>query len=141
MGFLDFLGLGNSAGKAIAEPVEAIGNVFDKLFTSDEEKAQAAFVLEKLRQKPHMLQGEINKIEASHRSIFVAGWRPSIGWICSAGLFCHFVFFPLLTWVTALLGKPIPTPHIESGELMTLVLSILGLGGLRTLEKGKSISK
>lgn len=117
-------------GGAAAQPIEAIGNVVDQLFTSDEEKAQAQMVLEKIRQSPHILQAEINKIEAQHRSVFVAGWRPFIGWICGVGLFFTFIINPLLQWWSGQEGPALPL------DAMTmLVTALLGLGGLRTFEK------
>ena len=66
---------------ALAQPIEAIGNVLDKLFTSDDEKLSRQEALARLAQQPAMAQIEINKIEAAHRSVFVAGWRPFIGWV------------------------------------------------------------
>jgi len=117
-------------GGSIAEPIKAIGNVFDKLFTSDDEKAQARIVLEKLRQHPHELQAEINKIEASHRSIFVAGWRPFIGWVCGSGLAYSFIINPIIQWYTGAPGPELPTSVMHD-----LVISLLGLGALRTAEK------
>jgi hypothetical protein len=117
------------AGTA-TQPIEAIGNVVDQLFTSDEEKAQAEIVLAKMRQHPQILQAEINKIEAQHRSIFVAGWRPFIGWICGIGLFFTFIINPLLQWWSGQEGPALPL------DAMTmLVTALLGLGGLRTFEK------
>lgn len=127
-----FAGLFSSAA---AQPIEAIGNVFDKLFTSDEEREQAKFVLEKLRQKPSELQVELNKIEAQHRSIFVAGWRPFIGWVCGVGLSFTFIINPVIQWYS---GKP--GPSLPTDVMTELVLALLGLGALRTAEKfgGKS---
>jgi len=123
-------------GSGIAEPVEAVGTALDKLFTSDDEKAQAAIVMEKIRQKPHVLQAEINKLEAQHRSVFIAGWRPAIGWVCAAGLSFPFVINPILQWHTGAAGPDMPTE-----ALMPLVMALLGLGGLRTLEKSAGKSK
>ena len=82
----------------IATPIEAIGNVFDRLFTSDAERAQAEAVLEKLRQHPAELQVELNKIEAAHRSVFVAGWRPAVGWICALAVGWAYLGHPLFLW-------------------------------------------
>ncbi len=115
---------------AAASPIEAVGNVFDKLFTSDEEKANAAIILEKLRQHPAELQVEINKIEAGHRSIFVAGARPFILWICGVGLAYTFLVNPTLQWITGSDGPPLSTNY-----LIDLVIALLGLGALRTVEK------
>ena len=122
--------LGKLFSSSAAEPIEAIGNVFDKLFTSDDERAKAQAVLEKLRQEPHLLQAEINKIEAAHRSTFVAGWRPAIGWVCAAGLAFPFLINPVLQWYT---GEP--GPEMPTDDLTTLIMALLGLGGLRTVEK------
>lgn len=123
-------------GKTIAEPVDALGNAFDKLFTSDEERAQGQAVLEKIRMQPHILQGELNKLEAQHRSRFVAGWRPAIGWVCAISLTFPFIVNPLIQWFTSKAGPVLPTE-----SLMTLVVSLLGLGGLRTVEKLKGRAK
>jgi len=130
MGFLSRL-IGGGAGDA----VEAIGSVFDKLFTSDEERAQAAYVLEKLRQKPALLQAEINKVEAAHRTLFVAGWRPFIGWVCGLGFLWAFLGHPVFEWVVTLNGLAIKPPSIATDNMMELVLALLGLGTLRTYEK------
>lgn len=117
-------------GGNIADPVEAVGTAFDKLFTSDEERAFADAAMEKIRQKPHILQAEINKIEASHRSIFVAGWRPAIGWVCAAGLAFPFLVNPVLQWWSGSPGPEMPTEALTS-----LIIALLGLGSLRTVEK------
>ena len=136
MGFFSKL-LGVGAGSA----VEAIGGVFDKLFTSDKERAQAAYVLEKLRQKPALVQAEINKIEAAHRTLFVAGWRPFIGWVCGLGFLWAFLGHPLFEWVVVLAGLDLEPPVIITDNMMELVLALLGLGTLRTYEKvrGRSL--
>jgi len=76
------------------------------------------------------MQAEITKLEASHRSAFVAGWRPFIGWICGIGLSFVFVANPIIQWAT---GQPGPDMPLDA--MTTLVVSMLGLGGLRTFEK------
>jgi len=129
-------------GKDIASPIEAIGNVFDKLFTSDEEREKAKFVLEKLRQRPAELQAEINKIEAQHRSIWVAGWRPAVGWVCAFGMFYRFVGNELAKWFCAMWFPNIVVPELTgSGDLITILLALLGMSGIRTFEKINKISK
>jgi len=79
-------------------------------------------------------QGEVTRLEAQSKSLFIAGWRPSIGWICSIGLALHFIIFPLLEWAT-----PLNAPEIEVGALISLVMALLGLGGMRSYEKKKGI--
>lgn len=127
--------------EAAAKPVDAVGNAFDKLFTSDEERAQGEFVLEKMRQQPHILQAEINKIEAQHRTIFVAGARPFILWICGFGLGYVWVVRPIIIDIATFLGKTVTFTHIDTSNMIHLVLALLGLGGLRTFEKMKGLTK
>lgn len=119
----------------IATPIEAIGAVFDKLFTSDAERAQAEAVLEKLRQNPAELQVQLNKIEAAHRSIFVAGWRPAVGWICALAVGWAYLGHPLFLWAAALWSPGLQPPAIQTDSLFELVLAMLGMAGLRSFEK------
>lgn len=89
-----------------------------------------------------MAQIEVNKKEAEHTSIFVAGWRPSIGWICGAALGWNFVVQPLVMWVAFLFGADLSdAPRLETGELMTVLLGMLGLGGMRSFEKTKGVAR
>lgn len=133
--------LGSLFAKPATDAVAALGNVFDQLFTSDEERAQAQIVLTKIAQQPHLLQAEINKVEAAHRSIFVAGWRPFIGWICGLGILWAFIGHPLFEWVVALKSLDVVPPSINTDHLLELVLALLGLGALRTAEKLTGRSK
>ena len=83
-------------------------------------------------QKLIELQGEINKIEAQHRTIFVAGWRPFIGWVCGVALAYNFVLRYLLIWF---IGPEQVPPALQMEHLMTVLIGMLGLGGMRTFEK------
>jgi len=87
-------------------------------------------------------QLEINKVEAAHKSPFVAGWRPAIGWVCALGLMWTFVVSPFGQWACAI-WKPevLPLPELDSGQIMTLVMSMLGMGGLRSWEKMKGVAR
>ncbi len=80
------------------------------------------------------LQTKINEIEAGHRTVFVAGWRPFIGWVCGVALSYNFVIRDLFIWVTKTTDAP---PALQMEHLMTVLLGMLGLGGLRTFEKIK----
>ena len=129
--------LGTLFGVGVAAPIEAVGNVLDKLFTSDDEKLDKKVILERLAQQPALAQVELNKLEAQHRSVFVAGWRPFIGWVCGFALAWHFVIYDLLNWITINFFPTVTNLPVLSGTdtLLTLVLSLLGLGGMRTFEK------
>jgi len=133
---------GKLFGSTAAQPIEAIGNVFDKLFTSDQEREQAKAVLDKIAQQPHILQAEINKIEAQHRSIFVAGWRPFIGWVCGSALAYSFILRDLIAWGMSINNPDIqPPPELAMEHLVSILLALLGLGGMRTFEKLKGRAK
>jgi|TARA_X000001036_G_scaffold139619_4_gene132396 hypothetical protein len=84
------------------------------------------------------LQTKINEIEAGHRSIFVAGWRPFIGWICGIALAYNFIVRDLFIWILKPMDIP---PALQMEHLMTVLLGMLGLGGLRTFEKIKDKTK
>jgi len=138
------MGLGSFFGKLVGSGVGQLAKdtaeVIDRFVETKEEKEAAALLRMKIQQEPDRWQAEINKIEASHRSVFIAGWRPFIGWICGFGLGMHFIVFPLLEWATALFGTKVAAPVVEWQVLMTLVLSLLGLGATRTYEKSKGLT-
>jgi len=83
-------------------------------------------------QKLIELQAQINEQEAKHRTIFVAGWRPFIGWVCGVALAYNFVLRDLLVWYVGVESAP---PALQMEHLMTVLIGMLGLGGMRTFEK------
>lgn len=88
----------------------------------------------------NMAQLETNKAEASNASTFVAGWRPSIGWVCSAALAYQFVIAPIGMWTAGIIGHPVPAPPMLDDTLWQLMFGMLGMGGLRTYEKIKGVA-
>ena len=118
-----------------ASPIEAIGNVLDKLFTSDKERLDKQVILNRLATQSEMVQAEINKIEAGHRTLFVAGWRPFIGWVCGVGFAYSFILRDLMLWVFSSSTVMETLPALDNDTLMTLLYAVLGLGSLRTYEK------
>lgn len=126
MGFLSKLvGVGDAA-----EVIGATGKALDGLFTSKDEKMTHAEIMAKIQQDPQRWQYQINLAEAAHRSLFVAGARPFILWVCGLGLANSFIINPWIQWVT---GAPGPVLPLET--MMELVIAVLGLSGLRTVEK------
>ena len=113
----------------------------DDLFTSDEEKSNATYRLTELLQKPHNLQAMANIEGAKHSSVFVAGWRPAIGWVCAIGLGYQFLILPFAGLINAYYALPAELPSIQAAELSSLVMALLGLGGLRSYEKAKGLTK
>ncbi|ALQ08475.1 MULTISPECIES: 3TM-type holin [unclassified Pseudoalteromonas] len=120
-----------------AEPINAVGNVLDNLFTSDEEVLTLDVVKQRLAQQPALAQSEIMKVQAQHRSTFVAGARPFLMWVCGFGFLFAFVINPLLVWLIPDIGKP----ELPLDTMMELTLAMLGLAGLRTVEKLNGASK
>ncbi len=91
--------------------------------------------------KLDLVQAETNKVEAGHRSLFVAGWRPFIGWSCGFALAYTYVMQPILTFGLAQAGYLIDLPAVNLGEMMPVLMGLLGLGGLRSWEKVKGVSR
>lgn len=139
------MGLGRFFGKLVGSGVgtlaKDVAEVVDTFFETEEEKKAADILLMKIQQKPDEWQARINLVEAKHRSIFIAGWRPFIGWICGLGLGFHFLLFPMLEWTTDLFGRKVIAPEVEWQVLMALVLSLLGLGATRTYEKRHNLTQ
>jgi len=80
---------GSIGGGGGVSAAEGVATIIDRFVETDDEKRAAEVIKAKLMMKPSLAQIELNKIEAGHRSIFVAGWRPFIGWVCGAALLCH----------------------------------------------------
>lgn len=140
------LGLGKIFGKgpktAAVTAVEGVANVVDLFVETDDEKRVAEQFKLRMAMKPSLAQIELNRIEAMHRSIFVAGWRPFIGWVCGVGLAWHFILFDLLTWTTTTFTKTVIDypPLAGTEQLITIVMSLLGLGAFRTWEKSRGVA-
>ena len=136
---LNLLGglLGGGKGGALA----TISKVVDELHTSEEEKLDKKILMQRLQQKLAEKQLDVNAKEASHRSVFVAGWRPAIGWCGALALFFSFILSPCIEWYAKFSGMDIVPPAIETGPLLAIVTSMLGVAGMRSFEKAKGIAK
>lgn len=122
----------------ISSVADLAGKVVEKIWPdkTDQEKQELAAALA-------IVQGqmEINKTESASPSVFVAGWRPSIGWVCSAAMAYQFVIRPLGEFTLIAIGHPVgPLPGIDD-HLWELLVGMLGLGGLRTVEKSKGVAR
>ena len=123
----------------------ALGTLIDRLIpdraAAEKAKAEMELQLVQAANAAAMAQVEVNKIEAGHSSVFVAGWRPSIGWVCAAGLAWAFVVAPIASWALMVLGVKAELPAIQFDHLFELVLAMLGIGGLRTFEKLRGVAR
>lgn len=126
--------------------VGPVTNILDKVVEDKDQKAQLAHEIATMaeRHAQELAKGqiEINKAEAQSRNIFIAGWRPFVGWTCGLALFWHFLGLPVTLFITGWfnLQHP-PLPQFDMDSLMTVLLGMLGLGGLRSFEKVKGITK
>ena len=119
----------------IGDTVEKVGNVFDKLFTSDDERLSRAEAMARF-------QTSQNLVEAQHRTIFVAGWRPFIAWTIGIAMCMQFILFPTAQWIVYITTENLmPVPDIMNEYLWEVLVGMLGLGGLRTYEKQKGLTK
>lgn len=85
------------------------------------------------------LQTDTNNTEAASSSLFVAGWRPFVGWVCGSGFAMIFVIGPMLEWLANLFGHSIKFPILDTGTLTTLLMAMLGLAGMRSYDKTKGV--
>lgn len=136
---------------AVGGLLEIGKKLIDRLIPDKAAAAEAHFKLLEMEQNgqlaelaatTQLAQGqlEINKVEAASTNPFVAGWRPAVGWTCVAALSFQYVIGPLGEWLTGLAGLRVTWPMMNTGELMTLLIGMLGLGALRTTEKVKGVS-
>ena len=136
--------LGGVAGETLSGTLNGVGDAAIKLreaITGDlppEKKAELELKAMELEQALAIAQSEVNKIEASSPSLFIAGWRPAAGWLGVIGLACAAIGRPLLAWASLNLGW-IEPPEIDTGVLITLLMGLLGLGTMRTVEKAKGV--
>lgn len=124
--------------------VEGVGKVADDLFTSDEERLKIS--LQEKQIEAGLVQGqlEVNKAEAQNPNMFVAGWRPFIGWVGGLSMAYQFILYPFLTWGWAFMqakqwvpaGSSAP-PALDADILWTIVTGMLGIAGMRSFDKVK----
>lgn len=126
---LDITGLG-----AVSDLVSTVVNKIWPDKTEQEKQQLAAAVM--------VVQGQldINKEEAKNPSVFVSGWRPFIGWVCGAACTWNWIGLPMLKAAAVLYGSPVALSPADLGEMMPILLGMLGLGGLRTVEKMNGVA-
>lgn len=131
-------------GLIISSVLDIGKSIIDRLFPDPAAKAAAEMELMKMAHNGDLQQViaqlEINAKEAQHASIWVAGWRPFFGWMGGAGFVYSVIVQPLLTWFATVKGWPSP-PDLNIDLLWVVITGMLGIGGLRTIEKAKGVAK
>ena len=130
----------------ISTLVGPVSNILDKVIPDADEKARLAHEIATMSdqhaQQLALAQVEVNKTEAASGSLFKGGWRPFVGWTCGIALLYHFILSPLILFGVSLAGIDIPPiPEFDMGSLMTVLMGMFGLGGLRNYAKQKEITK
>jgi len=139
--------LANLIGGGAASLVREVGKAGDSLFTSAEEKGRIEVDLRRLdieearlKDRAAERQAEINREEARHHSVAVAGWRPFAGWVCSIGMAYHFLFYPLVgPFIEKFIG--VELYDLDWQSLAGMLSGMLGLGGYRAYEKSKGVAR
>ena len=118
-----------------------IGTVLDRVIPDKNgaQKAKQEIEAELIKNATqlNLAQAETNKVEAAHRSVWVAGWRPCLGWVAALGFAWVFLLQPIAQWLTALTGNPIPLPDFQTEALLELTFAMLGLAGLKLMKNKK----
>lgn len=102
---------------------------------------EIATMAEKNAHEQIKAQLDINKTEAQHNSLFVSGWRPAVGWTCCLGMAANFLIIPMTNFALALASSNITIPLIDLETMLPVLLGMLGLGGMRSFEKSKGVSR
>ena len=133
---------GQETPMSIAESVIGIADkVLGKFIPDKTLRDQLRHEMNMAFHEANLAQVEINKVEAASKSMFVAGWRPFVGWTCGVALLYHFLLLPLLHFILRATGNEVELPEFDFSHLSTILMGMLGLGSLRTYEKLRGVSR
>ena len=122
-----------------------VSGLLDKFIEDKDQKARLAHEVATMADEhaQELAKGQmaINQVEAAHKSIFISGWRPAVGWVCVLGMFGNFITIPFTNFVLALLKYDIVIPLIPVDTMMPVLMGMLGLGAMRTYEKKNSVNR
>lgn len=122
--------------------IDSVSKVVDQFVESPSEANAHELKKMALEMQSQLQQIDVNKVEAQHGSVFVAGWRPFVGWVCAGVLAYTYIVQPFATFAIRIWQPEFPPPPTLSlGELMPVLLGMLGLGGMRSFEKAKGVHR
>ena len=126
----------------IGPATKLLGKFIEDTDTKNKIAFELSTMAEKHAQQLAMAQIEVNKAEAASGSIFKGGWRPAVGWVCAIAFAYHFILKDLIIFGASFAGAELPElPEFDMGTLLTVLGGMLGIGGLRTYEKQKGLTK
>ena len=133
---------GQETPMSIAESVIGIADkVLGKFIPDKTLRDQLRHEMNMAFHEANLAQVEVNKVEAASQNMFVAGWRPFVGWTCGVALLYHFLLLPLLHFILRATGNEVELPEFDFSHLSTILMGMLGLGSLRTYEKLRGVSR
>ena len=132
----------------LAMLIPLLGPIFDKLVglipdpaAAAKAKAEAMAMMIDAAQRADAAQMEVNKVEAASGSLFIAGWRPFVGWVCAVGVAWNWIGLPVGVFIAALVEHNLDLRPADLSEMLPLLLGLLGMGGLRTFEKVQGVAR
>jgi len=129
----------------ISSLVTPVTGLLDKFIEDKDQKAalahEIATLADKQAQEQIVEQIKTNQIEAAHQSMFVAGWRPAVGWVCALAMLLNFILIPFINLGMEFAGQDIRLDLIEMDTMMPVLLGMLGLGGMRSYEKARNVAR
>jgi len=132
----------------ISSIVDSVGKVIGDLHTSDKERMELELESKRIDQAIDLGQMEVNKVEAANQNLFVAGWRPAIGWVGAGAMFYQFLLYPILVWAWVWLQaegyvpKEVkPPPMLDTDALWVILSGMLGIAGMRSFEKSRGVAR
>ena len=127
---------------SLAESITGVaGKVLDKFVQDKDLKAKLDQEMKMAFHEANLAQIELNKEEAKSSSLFVSGWRPFVGWTCGVALAYHFILEPFIKFIVVINGVDVELPMFDFSQLSSILMGMLGLGGLRTYEKMKKVER
>ena len=122
-----------------------VAGLLDKFIPDADQKMKIAAELSTMaeRHAQELAKGqlEVNKVEAASKSMFVAGWRPAVGWVCVLGMAMNFIIVPMGNFGLSLADIQVVIPMIDTSQMMPVLMGMLGLGAMRTVEKVQKVSR
>ncbi len=125
--------------------VAPVTGLLDKFVEDKDQKAalahEIATIADKQANEQAIAQIQLNSVEAAHQSLFVAGWRPAVGWVCALAMLLNFILIPFINLGMEFAGQDIRLDLIEMDTMMPVLLGMLGLGGMRSYEKARNVAR
>ncbi len=117
-------------------------SLIKRVWPDPADQQKALLELQKLEQNGDLAQLAVNMTEAKHESLFVAGWRPCVGWVCALAFAYSFIAQPFLMFLATMIGRDLSNlPQLDLSTMMPVLMGMLGLGWLRTQEKCEGVNK